>query len=240
MHKMARTAIDARGVCKSFGPIRVLRGLDLSVAEGERYVLFGSNGTGKTTLIRVLSGLLRPEAGTVRLLGGEVGPRSLQNRTRIGLMSHETFLYKDLTALENLEFYGRLYSVEHAGHRAKRLLKQVRLYHRAYDRVGSLSRGMMQRLSLARALLHDPELLLMDEPYTGLDVRGQSMLGRLLPELSESGKTVFMITHDLERGLDIASRMGVLSKGKIALEAAAAERDQFSRRYRELVRGESG
>ena len=235
---MADEILRARSLCKSFGHNRVLNGLDLSISKGEVYVLFGSNGAGKTTLVRLLSGLLHADSGDIRLFGMKPENNARKIKRRLGFMSHKPYLYDDLTALENLMFFARLYSVDDGKAKAQKMLKMVGLRHRAYDHVGPFSRGMKQRLALARALLHDPDLVFLDEPYSGLDIGAQAVLNKLITKLNEEGKTFFMITHDIEKGFEISRRNGILSKGRIVHETTDSDRESFSARYKEILRGE--
>ncbi len=235
---MAVPVLEAKGVKKSFGSNAVLRGVDLTVMAGERYVMFGPNGAGKTTLVKILCGLMRPDSGSVTIFRESQLDDVREIKARIGVLSHEPYLYGELSALENLEFYGRLYSVPEVGDRIKSLLKEVGLYTRSHDRVSTFSRGMRQRLGLARALLHDPDLVLLDEPYTGLDLRATEILDRLVRERSGAGKAFIAITHDLDHGLEMATRAGILSGGRIDHEASAEGWDAVRDRYTELMGGE--
>ncbi len=213
--------IEVRGLVKTFGLYPVLRGLDLEVAHGEFVTLLGPNGSGKTTLLRILSGLARPTAGVVRVGGWELPAEATFVRARLGVVSHLPLLYDTLTAEENLLFFARLYNLpkETRRERVAAMLERVGLHHRAHDVVQTFSRGMQQRLAIARAILHDPAVLLLDEPYTGLDQDAAALLDRLLREVAVSGRTVLMTTHDLQRGHALADRVAILSRGKIAHSA---------------------
>jgi heme exporter protein A len=231
--------IQVRGLTKAFGPKKVLRGIDLDVAQGEFLTLVGPNGAGKTTFLRILSTLSRATAGSATVGGVSLDEHPAEARRRIGLVSHRTLLYDDLTAVENLQFYGRMYDVPQLDARIEAVLRQVDLYFRRNDPVRTYSRGMQQRLSIARAILHDPQVMLMDEPYTGLDVQATAMLRGVLQTLAASGRTVVMTTHDLELGLEVADRVAILSGGKIGFQSLARKLDiqQFRRIYAELVSG---
>jgi ABC-type multidrug transport system ATPase subunit len=235
---MADEVLVAKDIVKSFGRVRVLRDVSLTVRKGERYVLFGSNGAGKTTLVKILSTLIAPDSGELLLFGGHIEEREMDVRARIGFLSHSPFLNGDLSAWENLDFYAQLYSVEGRKARVKAMLKKVGLYHRAYDRVATFSSGMKQRLGLARAILHDPDLIFLDEPFSGLDIRAQDMLNGLIVQLSEEGKTFFSITHDPAKGFEVATRAAVLSGGKIAYESEADDIEAFSERYKGILEEE--
>ena len=215
-----RLTIEARKLVKSFGRHNVLRGIDLQVAEDDFLVIFGPNGAGKTTLIRVLSTLYKPTTGQVVIGGWDLRDHANEVRKQIGVVSHQTFLYSDLTAYENLKFYGRMYGVSDLEQRIESLLDRVGLTARMHDRVGIFSRGMQQRLSIARALLHDPPIVLLDEPETGLDQHATQMMVEVISQsLSGQRKTVVMITHSLQRGLEMANRAVILVNGRICYEA---------------------
>ncbi|MGC8825601.1 MAG: heme ABC exporter ATP-binding protein CcmA, partial [Anaerolineae bacterium] len=173
-------AVEARGISKAFGRYRVLRGVDLRIEQGEFLALLGPNGAGKTTFLRILATLSRPTEGRAWINGQPLDGDTRRVRQQIGLVSHQTFLYGDLTAEENLRFYGRLYRVPALEDRIAELLERVGLYERRHDPVRTFSRGMQQRLSIARAVLHDPPVLLLDEPDTGLDQQAARMLRELL------------------------------------------------------------
>ncbi len=229
--------IEVRGLIKTFGLKPVLRGLDLEVAPGEFVTVVGPNGAGKTTLLRILATLSRPSGGRVRVAGYDLPDGAGAVRQLLGVLSHQPLLYGDLTAEENLRFFGRMYGVEQLGDRIRETLKLVGLSGRGRDPVRTFSRGMWQRLSIARAILHDPPLLLLDEPYTGLDPDASAMLDGLLRATAGQGRTVLMTTHDLARGLALADRVVILSRGKIAFAAQRAELDAegFSRVYQQAV-----
>ncbi|MCK4757321.1 MAG: ABC transporter ATP-binding protein [Thermoplasmata archaeon] len=235
---MADSILKAKGIRKSFGKKNVLNGLDIELQKGDVYVLFGSNGVGKTTLVKILATLTEQDKGDISHFGmsGEEHTRDI--RRKIGFMSHEPYLYRDLTAWENLAFFADLYSIENKEKKIEEMLKMVELYHRSFDRVGSFSRGMKQRLALARTLLHSPELILLDEPYSGLDLNAQNMLNGLIKKMNGQGATFFIITHDIEKGMEIASRGGVLSKGRIIDEDIGKEPEAFKSRYKEILGGE--
>ncbi|HHX08007.1 MAG TPA: heme ABC exporter ATP-binding protein CcmA [Chloroflexi bacterium] len=208
--------LEAHDISKSFGSSRVLDGLAISLEGGEMVCLLGRNGAGKTTLLRVLSGLLRPSAGEMRLDGEILDFADDHNRQAVGLVMHQPYLYEHLTGLENLRFYSRLYQT---GLEQKELvshLSRVGLGKSGQKPVRGYSRGMKQRLTLARALLHDPKILLLDEPYTGLDLSGSQLLNKLLLEEQEQGRLILATTHELTYAHQIAKRFDLLSRGKIA------------------------
>jgi heme exporter protein A len=211
-------AIEVRKLTKAFGHQVALRGVDLAVAEGEFLTLFGPNGAGKTTLIRILASLTRPTAGTVHVRGQDLGKVATPVRRHLGLISHNPLLYGDLTPDENLRFFARMYDLDGAADRIDAVLEQVGLAARRRDPVRTFSRGMVQRLAIARAILHDPTIMLLDEPYTGLDLQAADMLREVLQELAASNRTVVLTTHNLEQGLEMCNRAAILNRGKIAWE----------------------
>lgn len=212
--------IEVRGLTKAFGPLPVLRKLDLSVARGEFLALLGPNGSGKSTLLRLLSGLSKPTGGDIRIGGWELPREAAAVRAQIGLVSHKPLLYEALTARENLEFFSRLYRLPSSTRKARidELLDQVGLAHRDRDRVRTFSRGMQQRLSIARALLHEPHILLLDEPYTGLDQDASATLDNLLRDAHAKGHTIVMVTHQVDRAAMLANRVAILSRGNIVYD----------------------
>lgn len=230
--------IETRSLTKSFGERAALAGVDLSVQEGEFATLVGPNGAGKTTLLRVLATLARPSSGTVRIAGLDPSQEGERVRCRIGFLSHQTLLYDDLTAEQNLRFYARMYDVDRDSGRVDDLLGRVGLFARRHDLVRTFSRGMQQRLAVARAVLHRPQVLLLDEPYTGLDPDAAQALTDLLGELAGGSCTIVMTTHNLERGLAMGTRVLVLARGRIVYDARAdVSSATFSDVYRRLTGG---
>jgi heme exporter protein A len=210
--------IVVQGLEKSFGKFKVLQGLTFSVQATEKVVLLGINGAGKTTLMKILATLSRPSRGEIRINGHLLEKKAQQARQSIGMVSHASLLYGDLSARENLEFYAKLYDVQAREERIDERLQQFDLFGRQYDLVRTFSRGMLQRLALARATLHGPELLLLDEPFSGLDVKSAARLLEMLDQLHEQGTTIFMTTHDLDLARNAAPRILLLKRGKIALD----------------------
>lgn len=215
-----RGLIEVQRLSKNFGWLPVLRGLDFLVQRGERVLLLGANGSGKSTLLRLLCGLSRATSGVIRIGGWSLPEEAQAVRAQIGLLAHRPLLYENLTASENLDFFAALYGMVPAERARRRddLLQQVGLAGRADGLVREFSRGMQQRLSLARALLHQPDLLLLDEPYTGLDSAGCAMLDRLLAAASESGCTIIMSTHQLERKPAHVDRALILADGSLVYD----------------------
>ena len=218
----APLAVEARGLAKRYGPLAALDGIDLSVPAGQAVVLLGSNGAGKSTLLRLLATLTRPTAGRLRLFGEEVRSSDAGRlRGRIGFLSHHTFLYEHLTGRANLLFYARRYDLAEPVRATRDALGAARLTDRQDDRVGGYSRGMQQRLAIARSLLHEPEMILLDEPFTGLDRGSSARLEERLRQLRATGRTCVMATHDLELGLRSADRVLVLRGGRLEVDAPA-------------------
>lgn len=211
-------AIEVKRLIKSYGEHYALRGIDLNVKWGDFLAVFGPNGAGKTTLINVLATLVKPSSGDARVSGFDLGKDSVMIRRQIGVVTHQTLLYDDLSAYENLRFYGKMYNVPSLTDRIRQLLAQVGLESRAHDRVRTLSRGMQQRLAIARSLIHDPPILLLDEPGTGLDQRAGAMLENILSSTDNRQRAVVMTTHSLEQGLALSNRVVILTEGKIACE----------------------
>ena len=206
--------ITVKKLVKRFGPIAVLRELDFEVNSGEFVALLGPNGAGKTTLLRILSSLMRPTSGFVQVASYRLPSQGASLRAKLGVVSHQPLLYGDLTATENLQFFGKLYSI--GPNRIPEILDLVGLLPRRDDLVRTFSRGMQQRLAIGRAILHDPTILLLDEPHTGLDQAAGEILDRILKDVALEGRTVVMTSHDLVRSAELASRLVLLSKGKIA------------------------
>ncbi len=216
----ARPVIEAQKLVKAYGLLPVLRGLDLTLERGSFVALLGPNGSGKSTFLKLVSGLARPTGGVLRVGGWEMPAEAAAVRAQIGMVSHRTLLYGNLTARENLQFFGRLYGLDAAAmnDRIDALLREVGLGRRADDQARTYSRGMQQRLSIARALLHQPSVLLFDEPYTGLDQDAGATLDALLNTARSEGRTVLMATHQLERAARLADRVVILSRGHAAYD----------------------
>lgn len=229
--------IKVRKLVKRFGLKTVLKGMDFEVEEGEFVGLLGPNGAGKTTFLRILSSLSRPSLGDVRIAGYRLPHQATAVRRRLGVLSHQPLLYGDLTAEENLRFYGKMYAVENPDSRIDEVLQLVDLSHRRNDLLRTYSRGMQQRLAIARSVIHDPDILLLDEPYTGLDQDACAMLDEVLQEIAVQGRTIVMTSHDLARVADLASRFDVLSRGKIASSAGREDipKDGLLAFYRKAI-----
>lgn len=215
--------IQVKKLVKRFGLKTVLRGLDFHVEPGEFVALLGPNGAGKTTFLRILASLSRPAMGMVTVAGFSLPAQSAAVRQRLGVVSHLPLLYEDLTAQENLQFYGRMYDVPGLAARIDEVFELVGLTSRRNDLVRTFSRGMQQRLAIGRGVLHNPEVMLFDEPYTGLDQDASAMLDTVLKEVAARGRTVVMTSHDLARAEDLASRFDILSRGVIAASVQQAD-----------------
>jgi heme exporter protein A len=233
-------AVHALEVCqlsKHFGRTVALQDINLAVNEGDTVALLGPNGAGKTTLMRVCATLFRPSHGSIHIFGRDARREGGNIRRRIGFLSHQTFLYPDLTAMENLVFYARLFRLDQPARRASSLLERMNLSGWAHTPVRALSRGAQQRCALARALLHEPDLLLLDEPFTGLDLAGVAILREILKGTTDSGATLLMSTHDLPRAFELCRSAVVLQRGRIAWHGAldAADRSTFESDYNRIL-----
>lgn len=215
--------VSSSRLTKRFDRRLVLRSLDFELFPDECVVLLGANGAGKTTLLRVIATLSRPTSGEVRIEGVSTKDAAQQIRSHVGVVAHQPYLYDDLTAAENLHFFGRMYDVPDESTRIDEVLEMVGLRPRRRDRVRTFSRGMQQRLAIARAVLHRPTLLLLDEPDTGLDREGMRVLERMLEHHVLGGGTVLMTTHDLRFGLAAGDRVLMLESGRLTLDMPADE-----------------
>jgi heme exporter protein A len=227
--------IEIENLSKAYGYLPVLKSISLNIRRGQFVALLGPNGSGKSTLLRLLAGLGKASAGTIRIGGWEIPQEAERVRAQIGMVSHKGLLYENLTALENLSFFAKLYNLKDPG-RIEKLLEQVGLSKRANSLVRTFSRGMQQRLSIARALLHDPQIVLFDEPYTGLDQDASSILDNLLQVAHQEGRTIIMTSHELDRAARLAERILILSKGKIGYDGAGGmAAHEMSRLYTEIT-----
>ena len=229
-------AIETNKLTKVFGDRKALDKVTLQVPEGAFVSIFGPNGAGKTTFVRTLSTLARATQGSARVAGFDIKEDPDKVREHIGLISHNPMLYPDLTAMENLMFTARLYGVVDAEARVRELLRAVELDHRRFDLVRTFSRGMTQRLSIARALINDPDVVFLDEPYAGLDPHAVDIFDGLISDLRE-GRTFIMVSHDLQKGFETCTHALVLARGRVVSYAPKVEIDfeQFRQLYRETV-----
>lgn len=222
------------GIRKTFGHFAALQNITSSIAPNEVVALFGRNGAGKTTLLKILALLMRPSGGVYELRGENARQHQERACGQIGFISHQTYLYADLTAYENLKFFGSMYALDDLEERIHRVLEDVHLWDRRQERVRGFSRGMQQRLSLARTFLHNPSLLLLDEPHTGLDPIAAELLDRLIERFRAEGRTVVLTTHNLDLRLRAVNHVVVLERGVVAFDECAPE---FSpKRFAEIFR----
>lgn len=229
--------IVAEGLTKQIGSKKILKGVDLEIGSGEFVTCFGPNGAGKSTTLKILALLSKPTGGKLHIDGKDVNEHGDSLRSKVGVISHNTFLYGNLTAKENLEFYGRMYDVPKLNNRIEEILEQVGLTYAANDVTRTFSRGMQQRLAIARSLVHNPPILLMDEPYTGLDEMAKGILNSVLDNLSQNKHTVFLITHDFDQGLEQSDQTVILVGGKIVFSCNPKNttRDDFRQLYLKCV-----
>jgi heme exporter protein A len=233
-------AAEAVALTRAFGGRRAVDGVSFALGGGECLALFGPNGAGKTTLLRMVAGLLRPTSGEARVAGVPIrGADSAGARGLVGIISHQSMLYGALTARENVEFAARLYGVADPVAAARRALERMRVADRAETPVRRLSRGLQQRVSIARAMVHAPRVVLLDEPFTGLDELGARALAGALTELKAEGAALVLVTHNLGEGLALATRVAVMTGGRVAGARARDEVDEaaFAAEYRALAGG---
>lgn len=234
-----KLAIEARKLRKAFGAVVAVRGVDLAIPEGSFSVLLGPNGAGKTTLMRMLATLLKPSSGTVKIWGQVAKGNTQAIRRKLGVISHQLYLYPHLTARENLHFYGRLYALENLNAAIEAALKAVNLWDVRDRLVDGFSRGMQQRLSIARALIHTPDVVLLDEPFTGLDHQAAMVLADLLRGLQDGHRTFLMVTHNLAQGAQLGDRLFIQVRGRIVHRAEISDLDEqgLAALYADTVRG---
>lgn len=236
-HLHPEYSVEACGLSKKFGYKTVLRNVDIFLEKGDSLALFGPNGAGKSTLIHILCSLLRPSSGTVRISGYEaLNDREALHKI-IGFISHQTFLYPHLTAYENLKFYGTMFEAPRLNARIEEVLDIVGMGDYKNEVFQTFSRGMQQRVSIARAIIHDPMLLFLDEPFTGLDQQGCEVLKKLILKFRDQGKTVIMASHQLQLGIELCGRAAILKSGKILYmqDVAHIPKNDFEQIYAEQV-----
>jgi len=228
--------VEVADIARAFGSRKAVAGVSFSLARGDCLAVFGPNGAGKTTLLRLLAGLLKPSSGSARIAGIPL-PGGTLARSRVGLISHHTMLYEALSARENVSFAARLYGVRNPGTRVDDSLRRMSMLERADAPVRLLSRGMQQRVSIARAMVHSPQVVLADEPYSGLDESGARALTALLRELRSSGTAVIIVTHNLAEGLSLATHAAVMQRGRFVRYDASERIDpsSYAATYREAV-----
>ena len=206
--------LEAKGLVRRFSRLRAVDGITFDLQAGELLTIFGPNGAGKTTLLNIIAGVMCPDEGQVLLDGNVVVGSERQWRKEFGLVTHQTMLYDRLTAVENLSFYSKLFSLEDSERRIRDALEGLKIKEVADQPVGSLSRGFQQRIALARALLHDPKILLLDEPYIGLDLYASRLLRDLISQLKDGERTVVLVTHNFGQGLELADRIAIQVSGQ--------------------------
>lgn len=211
-------AVRANGLCKVIDDRIILRDISFEIQRGEFAVILGANGAGKSTLLKILSTLISPTSGELTMLDQPLRTSATTLRLRIGLIGHGAMLYRDLSAKENLMFFGKLYDVANPSKRAMQLLDWIGLSDRANDAVKNFSRGMTQRVAIARALMHEPELLLADEPFAGLDAPSTHMLQQMLMRLHREGRTIILANHQIRQSLELAQRVLVLQRGELVVD----------------------
>jgi heme exporter protein A len=220
-----RPAIEIRGLSMAMDERKILHDINLTIGDGEFVAILGANGAGKSTLLKILATLASPTTGSVELFGRPLVRSDAGIRRKIGLIGHQSMLYRDLSALENLQFFARLYGhgLKDGSRLARQMLDMVGLTSRANDPIKSFSRGMTQRITIARALLHDPQVLLADEPFAGLDAPSAVALEQLLSDLHATRKTIVLVNHDIEQSLRLSQRVVVLRGGRVVLDSPASQ-----------------
>jgi heme exporter protein A len=228
--------VEATSLSRAFAGRKAVDGVSFALGEGESLAIFGPNGAGKTTLLRMLAGLLKPSGGSARI-GGVKLPGGPEVRAVVGLISHASMLYGALTARENVELAAKLYGIRDPRVAAERSLARMRILERADAPVRALSRGMQQRVSIARAMVHAPRLVLLDEPFTGLDAAGAAALSEALGELRTHGAALVLVTHNLDEGLSLATHLAIMREGRFVRleERGAVDARGYAAAYRDLV-----
>lgn len=228
-------ALEAKEITKTYGYFPALRGVSLQVPEGGFVTLFGRNGAGKTTFLKVAATLSRPSSGDLRIHGFDIQEDPEEARRSLGFLSHNTYVYRDLSPKENLRFFSQLYGIDRGEVYLDKLLERVGLARRKNDPVRSFSRGLAQRVGLARVMLHSPSLLMLDEPYTGLDANAVEILNIMLDEAVAEGRTVLMSTHDLDLGLRASTEVHIIDRGRIVY-SGSAQNASTGEAYDRLIR----
>jgi len=236
---MSNIVINIDSVGKAFGARLVLKSIDLSVASRQSVLLCGVNGAGKSTLLSIVAGLLQPDHGLIRLCGHDMNRNPERAKPQLGVILHKPMVYSELTVIENLSFFAGLYGVKDSAARTNELLEEVGIFAYRYDRAGVLSRGLLQRLAIARALVHKPKVLLADEPFTGLDIKACDHLISILANFADDGGTVLMSTHDVNIGLRCCRRVLVLDRASLIFDADTSHIDaaRFSKDFVTYARG---
>lgn len=229
--------IVTKGLIKTIGDKMILRGINLSIQKGESVAILGPNGAGKSTILKILAGLVKSTSGEVSIAGLDLKKDSNTIKCKIGFLAHNSFLYDHLSPLENLTFFGKLYGVKDVEKRAKELVDEVGLSFFIHDPVRSFSRGMLQRIAIARAIIHDPEILLFDEPHTGLDQDAIRLLNQVILRMKTNGRTVVMVTHDFQQAVTTCDRVIIFKNGKLVEDFSNIEKNItfISEKYAEQV-----
>ena len=231
-------SIRVTDVRKEFGHLIAVAGISFELRRGEFLTIFGPNGAGKTTLLKILAGLTKPSSGSALVAHYDVEVGDPRFRNEIGVIAHATCLYGDLSALENITFVARMYGLDNPRDRAVKAIEEVGLKPRMHDTVRTFSRGMQQRLSIARATIHDPSILFLDEPFTGLDPHGSLVLKQFLRSLHINKRTIIMTTHDLSCGLEMCDRVAIQCKGRFALmeDIDNIDKESFESQYFDTIK----
>jgi heme ABC exporter ATP-binding subunit CcmA len=229
--------IRVKDIRKAFGVLQALSGISFELNEGDFLTIFGPNGAGKTTLIKILAGLTKPTSGVATVAGYDVIEGDPRLRRELGVIAHASCLYADLSALENLEFYAKMYGLENPRQKAIQAIEEVGLQERMHDSIRTFSRGMQQRISIARAVIHEPSILFLDEPFTGLDPHGSNVLKEYLHSLHTHERTIIMTTHDLPCGLEMSDKIAVQVRGRFALfeNIDKLDKHRFEEQYFEII-----
>lgn len=233
--------IEVKKLTKQADNKLILRGVDLSVKKGETVAILGPNGAGKSTLLKVLATLIKPTSGMVKINGLDLKKDHIKIKKQLGYLPHASLLYEQYSPLENLVFYGNLYGVKDAETRAVELVKEVGLSFFLNEPVKNFSRGMIQRIAIARAIVHEPEILLLDEPHTGLDQGAITILNNVILSMKEKGTTTFMVTHDFKQAAEICDRIIIIKNGKVVDDFSIEDQSlkMVSEKYESLVEGVS-
>jgi heme exporter protein A len=233
--------IDIKGLTKQADNKLILRGIDLSIKQGETVAILGPNGAGKSTLLKVLSTLIKPTTGQVMINGLNLKKNQLEIKKLFGYLPHSSLLYDQYSPLENLVFFGELYGVNNPEKRATELVKEVGLSFFLNEPVKNFSRGMIQRIAIARAIVHEPRILYLDEPHTGLDQGAIAILNNVIVSMKVKGTTTIMVTHDFKQAAEICDRILIMKNGKIVDDFKLKERnlDLLNDKYQLQVEGVS-
>lgn len=229
--------IETNGLIKTIGDKMILRGINLSIKKGETVAILGPNGAGKSTVLKILGGLIKSTSGEVKINGLDLKKDSYDIKKKLGFLAHNSFLYDHLTPLENLKFFGKLYGVKNVEERAKELIAEVGLKVFTHDPVRSFSRGMIQRIAIARAIIHQPEILLFDEPHTGLDQQAIKLLNDVIMRMRKEGSTIIMVTHDFQQAVETCDRFIIIKNGRVVDDLQNIEKniDVITEKYMEQV-----